>query len=157
MSWASLVLDVLFWTHLPKWNPIISTSISSITIATTTGLTINVSWTKQRIAAMISVFSNCKPNISEIKPNRYTMDKHQDHHYYVIHVNKPLTRINDEAIATFTQVRVGAGLCWGESSANVAVKFATKPSTSEESMIIVWKKAKREEKKKILGLIWNEN
>lgn len=156
MSWASQARDVLFWTHLPEWSPTCLTLIQAKHSVSISILTINVSWTKQRIAAIISVFSNCKPNTREIAPNQHAKNKHQSHHYHVIHVNKPFTRINEEAIATFTQERVGAGLCCGESSANVAVRFATKPSTSDESiMFVVWKKKKR--KRKSLSPIWNEN
>lgn len=64
-----------------------------------------------------------------------------------IHVNKPLIRINDEAIATLTQLKVGAGLCSGESSTNVEVRLATNPSTSDESisMYVKYKVKKKQE------------
>lgn len=69
-----------------------------------------------------------------------------------IHVNKPLIRINDEAIATLTQLKVGAGLCSGESSANVEVRLATKPSTSDESISMYVKYKVKRQKQEEGGL-----
>jgi hypothetical protein len=85
------------------------------------------------MAAIIKVFSNFKPSTTEIPP----IDKkcYSNNKIEKISSNNtiPLIRINEEAIATFTHDKVGAGLCSGVSSAS-EVKLATKPYIAVESI-----------------------